>query len=146
MPFLELNGYTIPTAQGGEVEIVEFGDRDPAFDGSSRRSIRAIKKRWAFSSTPQSITVTDALRSLVRGEGDLWTGVSDFYSSKGRPATSSVATRRSNTAADGDAVKFLGQTAQLIDEAKYASSFWVEPATTNILGADQRDAQEQQGR
>jgi hypothetical protein len=75
----------------------------------------------------------EALRRLIRGEGHIWSYDSDVYSSKGLgPDGTPIYTVRSNTAGDGDPVD---------DEAKYGGAVYVELGTTNMLAADQRDAE-----
>jgi hypothetical protein len=88
MPFLSLNGISIPVAaDSAQREPVDIGDRGRAHDGTPFINRRGVKEEWSFSSTLKSQTEANALRKLITGIGDHWTFDSDFYSDKGNYPT-----------------------------------------------------------
>jgi len=138
MAFLELNGFPIPVAQGGGVTPVEFGVRKRAFDTTYFTDRRGIKRTYRFSTIPLTAGEADAVVRTVRGEGQYFPFDGDSISSKGlQPSVELDTEFRSNTAADGDAVKDENG----FDEAEFSSAIYIHTATTNIIGADGRDAE-----
>jgi hypothetical protein len=142
MAFLELNGFSICTNRGGDMRPNEIGDRKRAYDGTARKSIRAVKKEWSFSTVRDSEYESEAFKGTIRGDGDCWHMDGDGYSTRGGPEQSGgVRTFHDADAADGDPVNWV-KAAAIIPAAKYGSgSVEVDDPANNILLADSRDAE-----
>ena len=98
MAFLELNGWTVPVAAGSvSEEPVEIGERDRAFDGTYRSSIRAVKRRWRMKTVPMIRSDAEALRGLLLGLGHYWSFDTDLYSSKGLGPVAGYSATQSST-------------------------------------------------
>lgn len=132
MSFLELNGLPISVASFEE-NYREVGSRAYGLNGAPLLDRVALKRVWKVETTPLLRGEATAVRAIVSGLGHTWSFDSDDYSGKGLPAESgAVRTLRSGTAGDGDPVYL---------ESKFVGSVAVEGATTNLLGADSRDAE-----
>lgn len=132
MSFLELNGRPISVASFEE-SYREVGSRAYGLNGTPLLDRVALKRVWKVETTPLLRGEATAVRAIVSGLGHTWPFDSDDYSGKGLPAESgAVRTLRSGTAEDGDPVYL---------ESKFVGSVAVEGATTNLLGADSRDAE-----
>src|SRR3954468_16955309 len=69
MAFLTLNGVTVPTAKGGEVEQIEVGSRMRAASGAQLKDIRALKRRWKFTTIPMSELRSLSIMGMLQGQG-----------------------------------------------------------------------------
>jgi hypothetical protein len=103
MPFLTINGITVPTAKGGQTEIQEIGNRQRAFDGTYIRDTRAFKRRWKFATKPIAELRAMSLIGLIQGKGFYCPFNGDNYATNGFTPTGSII-QRSAVAADGAAV------------------------------------------
>lgn len=131
MSFLRINGYTIPVTKCDE-KIIEIGSRSRGLDGTPLVDRQRTKRAWECETSPLPRRMATAVRALVLGQGDVFPFDSDDYSAKGlAPESGAVRTLR-GIAADGDPVE---------DEYKFSGAVAVEPATTNLLDADSRDAE-----
>lgn len=148
MPFLRLNGFTIPVAAGSVTpRFLEIGERARSFAGGLLTDRRARKRIWGMTATPQKELDAKAIEGLIAGLGHTWPYdysdtarlTEDQFSSKGAgPAASSIGALRFGTAADGDPV--VDESGK--NESQYGNgSVAVEVATTNLLGANQRDVE-----
>lgn len=132
MSFLELNGRPISVASFEE-SVREVGSRAYGLVGTPLVDRLTQKRVWKVETTPLLRGEATAVKAIVQGLGHSWPFDVDDYSGKGLPAESgAVRTLRSGTAADGAPVYL---------ESKYTGAVAVERATTNILGADSRDAE-----
>lgn len=135
MPFLALNGVTVPTAQGGGVEYVEVGARDRAISGGYITDVRALKRRWRYQTVPVSEFRSLALIGILQGQGFYLAGDNGTTdASNGRAANSGVINTRDYYAADG--APSLDERG--VPDARYATaaarSYVSEPgAATNLL-------------
>lgn len=136
MAFLTLNGVTIPTAKGGQQEVMEIGDRQRAFDGTYIRDTRAYKRRWKFSTRPVSELRALMLRGLIQGRGTYFPFDGSLYGSNGLSYTGN-ATQFATAAADG----FPSRDENSIAYSKFGSgSIAGEPVGTNMLTSAQSQA------
>lgn len=137
MSFLKLNNYTIPVLTPGEFSPVEIGERSRAFSGVTMRNIRARYRDYIFKTNLQNLKDIAAIEGWINGYGHYWSFDVDAYSSKGLPfytGATPVYTMRNSEAADGDPVDDQGFVSG-------SGSVAVENGTTNLLAADQRDAE-----
>lgn len=66
MAFLVVGGVTVPVApDGAQEEVVEIGDRARAFDGDMRGTVRSRKAVWRITTTPQTTTASDTLKTAL---------------------------------------------------------------------------------
>jgi hypothetical protein len=86
---LTLNDIPIPVAADsfGEDAPQVIGEDVRAFDGSLRSTEIAVKRVWRGRTTPKLQLEREALRRLIRGEGDHFVFDADLYSDKGLLAT-----------------------------------------------------------
>lgn len=116
MAFLEVNGLTIPCAPGqssGRPERV--GSQGRSSGGQLRRTVRAHKDSWAFSTIRLAEAKAEALIHLLKGEGWHWSfedaGASDawqYADGKGTGYTAVTGTpARSTAQAKFDAASLL---------------------------------------
>jgi hypothetical protein len=103
MPFVTLNGITIPTAKGGQMEVQEIGNRQRALDGTYIRDTRAFKRRWKFTTTPVAELRSLSLMRTIQGRGFYCPLDADWYATNGF-ASSGTVIQRTAVAADGTAV------------------------------------------
>ena len=134
MSFLELNGWSVSPAIGGRVNNTRIGNDVRTYQGRTALDTIADKNRWRFSSTFQSELKAEMLRGVMLSRGQSWPFDADAYSYTGLgPNSSAQYTIFDGEAGDGDhvanVVKFGG------------GSVAVDDATTNILPADSRDAE-----
>jgi hypothetical protein len=126
----------------GALGIDEIGDSGRSFSGAWLQDRRVLKKRWEFETTPQQRVQAEMIRSMVNGGGHSWDFESDLYSSKGLAEQLGGGQTR-GLAADGSPTwrreATAGVTAQT--EKFGTGSFEPTPATTNLLPADSRDAE-----
>lgn len=116
MAYLTLNGITIPTAKGGQCDIVEVGNRTRAFDGTYIRETRAYKRKWKFQTKPVSELRGMAIAGTIQGKGFYMPYNGDNYATNGFAPTGNI-NQRSSVAADGAPV--YDENGVL--EAKYGS-------------------------
>lgn len=82
MPFLTLNGITVPVVEGRRRQV-SIGSDSRSFGGAYRLGRRAVRQEWEFRTGPLSIADALALRSLVSGDGHTLSFDVDTYTSKG---------------------------------------------------------------
>lgn len=131
MSFLRINGYVVPVSSCDE-KIIEVGSRSNGLDGTPLVDRLRTRRAWDCVTPPLPREIAMAVKALVFGRGDLWPFDADLYSGKGLAADSGVVSTLHTVAADGDPVS---------NTYKYTGSISVESATTNLLGADSRDAE-----
>lgn len=87
MSYLAVCGVETSIAVGSLRETVrEIGSADVAFDGTATKSRLAVKRDFAFRSTPLTQAEAYAWDCLLRGLGHVWSFDSTLYSSKGLTA------------------------------------------------------------
>jgi hypothetical protein len=142
MPFVTLNGVTIPTAKGGEVAPEEIGETMRSYDGTTMRERRAVKRRWRFRTVPVDVATATALRGLIQGLGHYWPFTSDDNSEGGLAASTSTAVDIvSSTGADGDAVE-IAYTAPATYSSAVAGgtgAAYLSGSSSNLLSSDESD-------
>lgn len=106
MTFLQLNGITIPTAKGGQIQSKDIGDPDgTAWDGSAQINIRGRKRTWKFTTKPINATTAKWLKGMIRGDGFYLPFDTNTLTKSGRqPSTNNNTTIVSEQAADGSSV------------------------------------------
>jgi hypothetical protein len=140
--FLTLNSWTVPVKKGGDFKVIPVGDNTPAFDGTPMRMRHGTYREWGFETTPLVDREAEGLIGMLSGCGEFMPYTEDIYTSKGLyPSGTPVA-----TIAPGQDLQATPATvydeASGISEAKFgAGSLWPGPATTNVLDADSRDAE-----
>jgi hypothetical protein len=87
MPFLQINGITVPVAEWSRSQR-PIGDSGRAFSGQQRSTRRALKRSWRITTTPLTRVTAEALLALLQGQGDAWAFDSDLYSAKGNAMSS----------------------------------------------------------
>lgn len=165
MPFLALDGLTIPVARRvgpSRMEPGIIGGIERSANGAAFDTITALKRQWGFQTKPLSQGDAEALINMLIGLGHRWrfgpldstdrplvkeSGASDstyLYSDSGLgPTGSPIATVESNTAADGDPVQLLATSpSTYVDVAKFNSAVNMSPAVSNLLSASQRDCED----
>lgn len=145
MSFLELNGWALPVIRAVH-KVKEIGSRKESFSGGELRDRRTAKDIFQCNTPPLSERDANALIGLVQGNGD---GVSakqtdSTYSSKGEAASASVLTLQgqyssANPRHTGD--KTGAEALPAFGVGSQDSTRQVEPATSNILPADARNAE-----
>lgn len=150
MPFLELNGLSIPIADGSSSSTrTNIGKRSRAFDGTLLTSRRARKHVSTHTTNQVTEMVAAAIEGAVAGLGSLWPFnfsddanlTEDFFGSKGEALiSSSVGAMYFGTGADGDPVS----NAAGERESQFGSgSASGEVAVTNLIAtANERDVEE----
>jgi hypothetical protein len=140
VPFLALNGWTVPVVPGGGRQPVIVGDDGRSFAGTLMRDRRVIKDRWRFTSSIQQAIDALALRGLLLGLGHNWRWDGDLYSGKGLVPLSSTVGIRWGIAGDGALVNDFGssESESLLGSAGSLDPF---PSTQNNLSGDSSDAE-----
>ncbi len=74
MAFCRLNGYTleIEADRGLDIDTFEIGGIDRTVSGSAIGVARAHKMRFNLTTTLQTAALSDSIRQLVMGVGDVW--------------------------------------------------------------------------
>lgn len=83
--FLRLNGIPLSVRDdnaSGSTE--EIGDTKRAIDATLLTDRRALKRSWALELLAQDAATAEKVRSLIWGEGHVWSFNTSLYSSKGR--------------------------------------------------------------
>ena len=138
MPFLQLNGITIPTSIGGDVTRTLYGEYTAGYNGAAQIDVRSRKKKWSFKTKPIAPMRAQAIKGLVEGNGFYFPYDSDFYSTSGYGANAGViATIMSDVAGDG---KFVRDENGTPYSRVGAASMQVDAGTTNLLLASQAQA------
>lgn len=148
MAFLEINGWTIPVASCKQKHQL-LGGRGRAYDGTPQMQDRGRKRIFECKTPPLTEQAREAIIGLINGDGYVFPYSADLYSHKGwGPKTAAVtATVTESTAADGDRVAAMDYRFSATPAAPQPYSptrsgqLEVNPATTNLLGADSRDAE-----
>ncbi len=94
MPFLALNGITVPVRIGdASRELLEIGERTRARSGVSRMQRIVTKRLHKFRTPPQTAADALAFTGLIQGDGHVWiSGGLTSYSSKGLRSSAVVGT------------------------------------------------------
>lgn len=86
MPFLVIDGETILVAPSqAPRQVIEIGDKERAFSGTLRSTIRARKREWDVTTVPMPQADADALEAVLEGtppltcSGDLLGGDVDCH-------------------------------------------------------------------
>ena len=105
MPFLALNGATIPVDFAGAYDVTEIGQRDRALDGTYMRDTRAFKRKWQFATKPMPDLQSVAVENIIKGVGLVfpWEAPNPLYAQNGFPPSGTI-TQFSAIAADGGGV------------------------------------------
>ncbi|ADO68697.1 conserved uncharacterized protein [Stigmatella aurantiaca DW4/3-1] len=82
MPFLTLNGLTVPVVEGRRRQV-SIGQDSRAFSGAYRLGRRAVRREWEFRTGPLSLDESEALRRLIMGDGHVLSFDTDNYTSRG---------------------------------------------------------------
>jgi hypothetical protein len=147
MPFLALNGWTIPVADGeASVRPEDIGERERSYSGELLTNVRTRKRSWPLQTPPVNEMTAKAIEGVIEGLGHVWPFdwqdaallIQDLFSSKGGASVASVASTRFGKGVDGaDVVDLNG-----VDESKFGEgSLTLDLASTNILPADVRDVE-----
>lgn len=85
MPFMTLNGVTVPAALNATNRRASevIGEEARGHTGTDIGSVQTRKGVWHSKLTPQVAATARAFRALVEGEGHVWSFDSNLYSSKG---------------------------------------------------------------
>lgn len=129
MSMLRIDGYTVPAASLDEGED-EIGSRDRAVNGAELIDRIGVVRKWSGVTKPSSADVIDAIRRILRGEGDVWPFDGDTWSAKGVDENSGTYEFENTAAADGASVS----TAAKFGTGSLAVNLW----TTNILAQNVR--------
>lgn len=137
MPFLRINGITIPVSDGGISETrMERAEGARGFMGGWRTQARMQPKRsWNVSTIRLPARTAGIIEATLLGLPEVFAFEGTVYGARGtRPAGSPVprVNLRPGTAADG---------APVASEGKFGGGITVDPATTNILAANQRNVE-----
>jgi hypothetical protein len=82
MAFLKLNNWSIDIAQADE-QVLEIGNQNRAFSGKLRKTRRAVKRQWSFTTSPMLYDDALALEGMLMALGEQWQGETDVFSAKG---------------------------------------------------------------
>jgi hypothetical protein len=139
MPFLALNGWTIPVMKGGAKRPIIIGDRQRAFDGTLNEDRRVIKEGWRFTTKHLDSEDATALVGLLLGRGQDFDFDSDLFSGKGLSPGSTIGSRRFGIGVSDASTGVVDGSG--IDESKFGErALAVEASTTNLLSESQRRA------
>lgn len=145
MSFLEINGWTVPvkSCQRGRRLL---GGKGRAYDGTPQTQDRGRKLSLECETNQLTELVREALAGIVNGDGFVWPWSSDLYSHKGvGPASGTdAATQLDYLAGDGDPIVTMhylldGLSSNYTPHRNGILS--VDPATVNLLDADDRDCE-----
>ena len=147
MPFWRVNGWAIPIIEGSAREEHQIGGEFArTFSGSRFSDEHYDKRMWRGRTPPLTEMEAKAVQGAVRGLGHVWNfnytdlsaGTENLDSSKGIVTTSTPKQLRWGKGTDGSTLynKF-GNPESISGNGSLA----VEPATTNILSANQRDVE-----
>ncbi|QDE69453.1 hypothetical protein BHS09_22090 [Myxococcus xanthus] len=89
MPFLNLNGITVPVVEGRRRQV-SIGVDSRSFSGVYRLGRRATRQEWEFKTGPLSSVEALAFRGLIAGDGHALAFDGDTFTSRG--LASSIAT------------------------------------------------------
>lgn len=133
MSFLTINDYAIRTSVGGNCKPRMVGTDARAASGTLRRTVRAYKREWQYSTTRLPAATVEIVRGLVMGLGNVWPFNEWQYSTKGlAPSGTPVFAQLLAEAADGDPMVDYYRGS----ESKYgAGSVEVCDGTTNLLSS-----------
>ncbi|RJS14611.1 hypothetical protein DRW03_34605 [Corallococcus sp. H22C18031201] len=82
MPFLSLNGLSVPVVEARRKQV-NIGSDSRAFGGAYRLGRRAVRQEWEFKTGPLPVPEAAALRGLISGDGHALSFDGDTYSSRG---------------------------------------------------------------
>ena len=89
MPFLQINGYTVPVSATKVKEVEErIGGVEKAFDGSSLVEVRGYRRKYSIATAPMTELEAEGLKGILLGRGDIF-NTEDNYSLQGRPPNAS---------------------------------------------------------
>lgn len=89
MPFLSLNGITVPVVEGRRRQV-SIGVDSRSFSGVYRLGRRATRQEWEFKTGPLSSVEALAFRGLIAGDGHALAFDGDTFTSRGlAPSTAS---------------------------------------------------------
>lgn len=135
MPFLTINGVTVPTSKdGGTIARTLYGEYMAGYDGTAQIDVRSRKKVWDFNTKPIDPLRSQALVGLIEGNGLLFPYNGNLYASNGLgPATTTGTTFQNFTAADGATVYDENGTAMSQQALASTSSLQADIGTTNTI-------------
>lgn len=143
MAFLTLNSWTVPIKRGGSYSIDRVVDKTPMFDGSPATMLSATTRRWQFETGILTARDAEGLMGMLNGRGEHFRFTEDAYSTTGTHSETSSYVYAVTPAVDLQTVAkdvYNEATGEL--ESKYGDgSLWPSSATTNLLPADSRDAE-----
>ena len=122
MPFLTINGLTIPISQGGQMNSRKIGGVGRSIGGTYLEAVRAVKRQWQFRTTPMAQQDAVALIGLLNGQGAHFSFDADAVADNGlTPASGDTgAVYHGANAADGEArLSLLFKLARILDELDY---------------------------
>jgi len=82
MPFLTLNGITVPVVEGRRRQV-SIGTDSRSFGGAYRLGRRAVRQEWELRTGPLSTADALAFRRFISGDGHALAFDADTYSSRG---------------------------------------------------------------
>ncbi|QDE98662.1 hypothetical protein [Myxococcus xanthus] len=82
MPFLSLNGITVPVVEGRRRQV-SIGVDSRSFSGVYRLGRRATRQEWEFKTGPLSSVEALAFRGLIAGDGHALAFDGDTFTSRG---------------------------------------------------------------
>jgi len=86
MPFLSLNGITVPVVEGRRRQV-SIGVDSRSFSGVYRLGRRATRQEWEFKTGPLSSAEALAFRGLIAGDGHALAFDGDTFTSRGLAAS-----------------------------------------------------------
>lgn len=159
MPFLTVNGFTVPVVDHNWEEI-EFGSREDAFSGRSILNRRSTKRQINCKTAMLSATELEAVRGIIRGDGQVWSyDQENYYAPSGMAPSLVYGTpyrldpnlRYDDAVGDGgellprviDRMQGAVPTTTFVQESttKFpvgyngadGGAFWFDPPTTNLM-------------
>lgn len=84
MPFLAINGWTVPVADGeARVSFDKLGAAQRSYNGVLRGTRRAKVRQWEVTTTIKTNANAIAFEASASGDGQVWSFDNDLFSSKG---------------------------------------------------------------
>lgn len=134
MPMLTINGVTIRVLPDWTRPIDQVGADARTYLGAARKSLRALKRSWSFTTRPLQRQEATAVEALATGAGECWSFNTDQYSGKARPVTLPTGASISGTHA-----KYGGSSLQLAGSGSTITvdspAITIRPGTEHTLMA-----------
>lgn len=145
MPFLTLNGVSVPTRKGGSATSDQIGAQARSQSSRLLRDTRAIKRSWTFKTTQLSYAEGQSVIGMVNGAGTGFSYDDATATSESGVVATSAATGGSYYGLVGDDVDpqklVYTAPATTANVTAVGRSLWMTEGASNLLSSDSADAE-----